>query len=329
MVELSLRQKVFELLDNNPELKNIDIYEQYPKESQNSLRSYRTSYFRKLEESISKVKVSEKSTPNDAPKTVKFSIPEKKSYEHFCSLLNTFNNLPLFIYGQIVKKSFDQVDTIEEVTLSFYACFMEIIDDICNGYYDDQIMEYDSNVFENYLRMYCKIDKEDPEEIILNIDKNDYYDDYKRFIQDDLDLCNQNVIGYISSFNLMNPTLKEFKKLRSNILYYLFINQNHTLFLHRKPDISKSDIKEIVMEYNNCNEVKKSFIEDISLYNSNAIGIEEDTMTIRIEKDFYIDLGKHGEEYKKIYNIPIIDDNSGEITITGYNEVYFDNIEFV
>ena len=73
MTELSLRQKIFELLDVNPELTNKELYEMYPKENENSLRSYKRDYFNKLQESISKVKVSEKNAPIGGSK---YSLPK-------------------------------------------------------------------------------------------------------------------------------------------------------------------------------------------------------------------------------------------------------------
>ncbi|GAH18211.1 unnamed protein product, partial [marine sediment metagenome] len=192
--------------------------------------------------------------------------------------------MPLFIYEKIVRKSFEQVDTIEDVNLSFYDCFMEITEDICNGYYDDQIMDFDSNVFDKILRMNCKIEKRDLEELKFNPENKEYYEDSKRFTQDDLDLCKENVMDYMTNFNLMNPILKEFKKLRSHILYSLFIKQNFPLFYYRKKDISKEDIKKVVMEYNDCNDDKQSFAEDVSYYNSHSIGVDLDYLTVTIDK---------------------------------------------
>jgi hypothetical protein len=335
MVKNSLRQKVFELLDTNPELDNKDLYELYPKESENSLRTYRRDYFKELEKSISKMKISEKSIsksisnfPNTTIKNKSIFTIDKKSYEHFCSLLNTYYYLPLFIYSRILKKAFDQVDNIIDVNLSFYEEYMVICNDLSEGYLDDSLINFDSNVLEEMLRLMCKLDNMDYLEYIEYTDNelSEEYKEYKGWIEEDIELCRDRVMGYMTNFNLINPTLKEYKRLRSKLLYYLFSEYGIKRFYYRKSGIMKHDINLIVQEYNNNSVAGKlNFIEEVRLYNGVSITVDVDTREFIIIKERYIDLGKHGKEFEGVHNLPIFEDpNDPSSEIVEFKEEYFE-----
>ncbi len=106
MVEASLRQKVFSFIDENPEAKNKDVYNEFSGESENSLRTYRRDYFKEREKKISQVQVSKKSDISQVGENAIFEPKEPKiDPSHFLSLLKSFNSLPLFIYSKISRNN--------------------------------------------------------------------------------------------------------------------------------------------------------------------------------------------------------------------------------
>ncbi len=120
-------------------------------------------------------------------------------------------------------------------------------------------------------------------------------------------------------------TLKSFKAITSKILLFIFFELDfYHSFLFRDCIISKEDIKKIVLEHNLYNSKKESFVERVREHNVIFISYVSSSMTVDIEKDYYIDLGTHGNECLGINEAYYKED--GEWIL---KETYFDTIKWV
>ncbi len=151
----SIRQEVFKFLDDKPEARNKVLYESFPNEKQDTLRRYKSQYFKKVDglckTTLSYGQLIQKNHNRILVlinRTGKGKIGSDTSYNkwfypkikdskktrinHIIPLLKTFKLLPLFI----LKKTYELTKICVEKDYSVVEILCLLIDELNNGHYD-------------------------------------------------------------------------------------------------------------------------------------------------------------------------------------------------